>query len=139
MRLVLLFAVFITFGCTTATEPNSARKLGAIAGYQSGDPPVAIEVNGRTATVTFTTYGNSCYTSAATEVRLIGLAAIVTPYDNDPGCLDRMLKHIEHRAVIRFAEPGAARILIRGIDVSTRTAQDMVGDTITIQRTVDVR
>jgi hypothetical protein len=149
MRLIPLLAVLVLSGCSLPAEPgasrdvlasgNGSRELGAIAGFQSGDPHVAIDVQGRTVTVTVHSYGNGCYSVAETEVRLSGMDAVVSPYDWNPGCPQRDLKTVVHATSMGFGASGTAHILVRGIDASTRSSRNLVGDTITVRRTVLLR
>ena len=89
--------------------------------------------------MTVLTYGNRCFSAADTEVRIAAQEAVVTPYDRDPGCPERDLKQIEHSATVRFTEAGDYRILVRGIDASTRSSINLVGDTVVVVRTVTIR
>lgn len=144
MRVAPILSICAALGmlaCSSSTAPESQhqRVLGVIAGYSFAGTEPTIEVNGRWVTVTVYTFGNGCYSALDTEVRVVGLEAFVTPYDANPGCFTRDLKAVPHQAVLHFSAPGTARINLRGIDRTTRNSQNMVGDTITIQRTVELR
>jgi hypothetical protein len=139
MRLLSFVVAAAAWSCSSATVPSAAHVLGVIAGYNDDDPRIELVVQGRTVNLTVMTYGNSCFSAADTDVRVSGLNAVVTPYDQDPECSDRALKQIEHVVAVQFTEPGTARILVRGINASTRTSSNMAGDTVTIERSVSIR
>ncbi len=134
-------AALSVLACSSSTAPESRhpRVLGVIAGYTTAATEPTFEVNGRWVTVTVYTFGNRCVSALDTEVRIVGLEAFVTPYDVNPGCPFRDLKAMPHRAVLRFSSSGIARINLRGISSPTRADQNPAGDTITIQRIVELR
>lgn len=139
MRPLILAAATFLFGCSSSVAPDTPRVLGTIIGYSPDDPEIETTVSGRLLTVQVTTYGNGCYSSAGTEVSVRGLEATLTPYDYEPGCATRDLIRVRHTATVQFEEGGTARIRVRGLDVSDRSAEDMVGDTVTVERTVTLR
>lgn len=139
MRSITFAAVTLLLGCSSATQPDETRVLGAIAGYNQDDPRIEIVPGTASVTVRVTTYGNGCYGEGPTEVDVRGREAVILPYDYTapPGtpCFD-ILNSFSHEAIVRFDGPGAARILVRGIDGSTASARNPRGDTITVERVV---
>lgn len=133
--LVVVFAV----GCSPLTEPRGAPVLGAIAGYTDRDPRIDLAVEGRTVRVTVVTYGGPCDSAAQTSARVSSLDAEIVPYDYRGGCPQRSLETIEHAVTIVFAESGTARVTVRGIDASTRSSANLVGDTVAVLREVVLR
>ena len=140
-RLLSFLLILLASGCSVFTDPDRVRVLGEIAGYLEGDPQVGIEQDGRTVTVLVTTYGSGCHTMGETDVVVEGLTATITPWDYTapPGtaCTDQLLS-FEHRAVVQFATSGTAELRIRGIDISSRSATNMVGDTLVVTQTVEL-
>ena len=149
-------AIMLLAACQSTAEPDiSARGeeaseavgnrvlvLGTIAGYNDGDPDVAVVVSGRTAMVRVTTYGDGCYSKGPTEVTVEGSEVLVTPYDytEPPGTLcTRILESFSHEATVTFGGPADAVIRVLGIDMSRVSAANMDGDTLVVSRTVQVR
>jgi hypothetical protein len=124
------------------TGPDRVRKLGVIAtSGDNGSPRIRLEVEGRRVTVTATTYGNGCYTAGDTELAVRGLEAEITPYDyTEPAgsVCTQQLRIFEHRVTVAFESSGTARVRIRGINDRTRRAGNMVGDTLVVERLVEV-
>ena len=139
--LPLLLLVPLLSTCGVLTGADRVRVLGAIAGYMDGDPQVTVQQDGRTVTVLVTTYGGGCHTPGETDVVIDGLIATITPWDYTatPGteCTHQLLS-FEHRAVVPFSSGGTAQLRIRGMDISRRSAGNMVGDTLVVTRTVAV-
>ncbi|MEX0909542.1 MAG: hypothetical protein WDZ58_07235 [Gemmatimonadaceae bacterium] len=131
----------LVLGCTTTTAPDRVRQLGEIAGFNNGDPYVTIEQDGRRVDVSITTYGDGCHTQGETEVVMNGLGAEVTPYDYSAArgsFCTRELRSSVHRASLNFERSGMAQIRIRGIDASTRSSTNLIGDTLVVVRTVEL-
>ncbi len=149
MRGALLAFSALLLGCAAigtetddGTRPDAVRVMGEIKGYNNDDPRIEIVPGTRSALVRVTTYGGGCHSRGDTEVRVDGMVATVTPYDYTapPGtvCTQPLISFI-HEANISFPSSGTALIRVRGIDRSTRSAQNMIGDTITVERSVEVR
>ena len=141
-RLLPFLLLLPAAACGLVTDTYRIRALGEIAGYMEGDPQIGLERDGRTVTVLITTYGSGCHTTLGeTDVVVDGLMATITPWDYTArpgtGCT-RQLLAFEHRAVVQFASAGTAQLRIRGIDVSSRSAANMVGDTVVVTRTVEL-
>jgi hypothetical protein len=154
MTRLLLAAVLLAAGCNGAERFSPADPaagadgagmvtvLGAIKGYNNDDPRIDVQVNGRTVEVTVSTYGGGCHRLGATETQVVGMSALVVPFDHTapPGTpCTRQLVEMRHRATLGFASAGTARIRVRGIDASTRHGGNMAGDTIEVERTVTLR
>lgn len=138
-----LFVLPLALACagTTATAPDQGRRLGAIAGFKPNDPNVTVVAEGRTVTVSVTTYGGGCESKGETEVTVEGLFAVVSPYDytstTTVACPD-ILKSFVHSTTIQFAGPGMAQITVRGLEGGIRTV-NRPGDTLSVVRTVELR
>ena len=145
-RPLTILSALLILGCSdsddpTATQvatvvPNARRDLGVIAGYGTNDPQISLRAEGRMVEVTIITYGNGCYSAAYTHVEMNGQDALLAPYDWNPGCPQRDLKSVVHVVSVRFAQPGVASIRVRGIDAHTRSSRNMLGDTVTVARSV---
>ncbi|MEO7648259.1 MAG: hypothetical protein ABIV11_08500 [Gemmatimonadaceae bacterium] len=138
-----MFVLPLVLACagTTATAPDQGRRLGTIAGFQLNDPNVAVVPDGRTVTVSVTTYGGGCESKGETEVAVNGLTAVVTPYDytsTATGACTDILRSFVHSTSIQFAGPGTAQIIVRGLDGRTRTANNLMGDTLSVVRSVQL-
>lgn len=133
----------VALGLHAGTDPvgEQRRVLAEIAGYHAGDPFVEVRLAGMAARVAVTTYGSSCNAKADTEVSLQGLTATVVPYNFAPphgtSC-PRDLRAFVHEVTIPFSRSGAAQIRVRGIDRRTRSAANLIGDTITVERSVSI-
>lgn len=139
MRIInVVLGAVILAGCSP-TEPSPERVLGTIAGFSEGDPHVTVSTDGTAATVVVRTYGNGCFSVAATEVELEGLGATVLPYDHDPGCPQRDLLLLEHATTIEFGTPGAAVIRVKGLDASNLSSANLTPDTLVVERTVELQ
>jgi hypothetical protein len=138
MRLAIAVVSTVLAACSSATEVNQNRVLGVITGYGEG-PIVEAAVNGRLVSLTVLTYGTRCYSLADTEVRVNGLTVQVLPFDFNPGCPERDLHPIEHKASFEVKGSGFLQLMVRGIDASTRSATNVVGDTITVERSITVQ
>lgn len=140
-RLLPFLFILLAAGCSLGTDPDRVRVLGQIAGYLEGDPQVSLEQDGRAITVRVTTYGSGCHTPGETDVVVEGLTATITPWDYTAppgtGCTDQLLS-FEHRVAVQFASSGTAELRIRGIDIGSRSATNMVGDTLVVTRTVEL-
>lgn len=144
MRWYLVMFLPLVVACSGATKPESAtvRVLGAIAGYNSDDPRIDVTPIPNGALVTITTYGDGCHRVGETEVEVHGLEALITPYDYTAPAgapCTRQLITMEHEASVTFAGSGTARIIVRGLDSSSRSTTNMVGDTIIVERTLELR
>jgi hypothetical protein len=144
-------AAIVLASCTSAMDvqpdPQHAggagtdrvRMLGAIAGYNNDDPRITIAATGRTVVVEVTTYGGGCHSRGETEVSRTGMTAEIVPYDYTapPGtpCTMQLLS-FRHTAAIEFDQAGTATIRVRGIDGSSRSAQDVGGTEIVVERKV---
>ena len=120
---------------------DRVRQLGEIKGYNNDDPRIEISTSGRTVQVVVTTYGDGCLSKGDTEVRVEGLEADITPYDYTapPGSVcTRQLVSVRHTATVTFSGAGEATIRIHGIDASKRSAANMRGDRIVVERKVRV-
>lgn len=142
MRLIALTIVAFLLGCSSTTEPDRVRVLGAIAGFNEGDPQIQIVPDDQTVTVRVTTYGNGCYSKGETEAVVEGLEATVTPWDSTVAprsgvaCTEILLS-FTHEAVLDFDEAGTARIAVRGMDRSSGSTGKR-GEETTIERFVEV-
>ena len=105
-----------------------------IAGLSTADPRIALQVQGRIVNVSVITYGAPCDSAARTDVQLSDLTAVVSPYDRRGGCPDRSLATFEHNVTIEFRHSGAARVRVRALDASPRSAANPSGDTIVVER-----
>jgi hypothetical protein len=128
MRRQLLFLLPLRVACSSATalESPSVRVLGAIAGYHS---------------VRITTYGGGCHRAGEIEVEVQGLEAVITPYDYTapPGSpCTRQLIMLEHEARVSFGQRGTARIIVVGIDHRQLSTTNTVGDTLRVERTLEI-
>jgi hypothetical protein len=136
---VLLSIVLVS--CSQTTGPDRMRRLGTIAGFNSDDPRIVLQPDGRRVVVSVTTYGDGCYTAGETEVVVQGLEAVITPYDyipaGDAAC-DRFLRVMVHQVTVAFESPGTARLRIHGIDGGTRRVGNMIGDTVVVEREIDL-
>lgn len=147
MRCSIAVTLLLLAGCSLSTEsplsePAPRLVLAAIAGYFAEDPVVEVASSGRTAHVRVRTYGSSCNALGTTDVRVEGLTATVTPYNHAPppgSPCPRDLRIFVHEATVDFASTGSARILVRGLDARTRSATNLVGDTLTVERVVELR
>jgi hypothetical protein len=143
-------AAIIAAACTSAMDaepdPHGAgvgfdrvRVLGEIAGYNQDDPRITVVASGRTVLVEVTTYGGGCHSKGETEVSRSGMTADVVPYDYTapPGtvCTQPLLS-FRHTAAIEFDRAGTATIRVRGVDRRTKSAQNMTGSEIVVERTV---
>jgi len=89
--------------------------------------------------VSVRTYGSGCDSKGETESVVRGLEAEIRPYDYAavPGTLcTREAKVFAHEAASEFRQSGTARVRIYGIDYRQRTAQEPIGHTITVERTI---
>jgi hypothetical protein len=70
-----------------------------------------------------------------------GLEAEITPYDysDGPGSVCTSVgRSFDHRVTVAFESAGTARVRIRGIDGRTRRVGNLVGDTLVLERRVEV-
>jgi hypothetical protein len=139
MRTFAALTALIAIGCSTATNPGGKRAVGVISGYTPADPRIDLIANGRSVQFRVTTYGGPCDSAGETSVRVSGLNAEVMPFDYRGDCGARSLRTIEHVVTINFKEFGTARITVRGVDASTRTAANPVGDTVAVTRELVLR
>jgi len=137
--LVCAGALVLVASCKGATEPARVRELGVVAGYRDGDPQITLRTAGRTVYVSVLTYGGGCESKGETESVVRGLEAEIRPYDYTvvagTVCTSE-LKVFAHEAALEFRQSGTARVRIYGIDNRGRTAQEPLGDTITVERTI---
>lgn len=136
MRIVLAAALAAIAGCSSTSDLRVNRVVGTIAGYTSRDPRIDVVVDGRTVTARILTYGAPCDSAADTDIQQSGLEAEVTPFDYRGDCGERSLVTIEHNVTIRFPEGGTARLVVHGIDASTRSSTNQTGDLIAAQREI---
>lgn len=127
--------------CAEPAGPERVTVLGEIAGYHRDDPRITVAATGRRVEVSVTTYGDGCYAKADTRVTVSGLIADVEPHDfalrGDVACPSVLLS-FTHAVAIDFATGGTARIRVRGIDASTRSAANPAGDTLVVERTIEL-
>lgn len=144
MRVALPALAALLLGCASSMEPDPevigdrVRVLGTIAGYHEDGPQITLVPQGRAVWVSITTFGPGCYRRGETEVEVQGLEAVVAPYNYAPlpgSPCTRDLRSFEHTATLRFEVSGTARILVRGLSTATHP----YGDTITVERFVDLR
>ena len=91
--------------------------------------------------ITITTYGDGCHRIGETNVEVHGLEAVITPYDHTapPGTpCTRQLVTMNHEARVTFDDSGTARIIILGLDHRTLSASNMAGDTVRVERTLEI-
>jgi hypothetical protein len=137
-RLFLLGLVMLTLGCNSIFGPSEQRVVGVIEGLDTDAPSIVVPESvraGEDFTVTIgTTWRNTCARKDATEVRVQGASATVTPYERvtEGGACGDMVQHFTHTATLRFAQPGTAEIVVRGRASHT-------GGVRTIQRSVTVQ
>jgi hypothetical protein len=133
MRSALLLLMAILPRCSSGTEPEGERSMGAITGYNSDDPRIEIVTAPGRAVVRVTTYGGGCHSKGDTDVRVDQMTAVVTPFDYVPrgevACTQQLVSFL-HEATVSFARSGSARILVRGLDIR--------GDTVTVERRVEI-
>ena len=132
VRAVLMLGLF---ACNKSTEPEP-RELAMIVGHSALDPRIATSINGGTVEVSVLTYAGLCDDLAATEVHIVGMEILIVPYNTARGCVERTVKHVEHRIALDVSSTGSAVLRIRGRDV---TAGTIPGDTITVERRIDIR
>ncbi|HYW08566.1 MAG TPA: hypothetical protein VE913_16520 [Longimicrobium sp.] len=138
MRFVVLGLALLTVGCTSVLGPPEERQVGVVLGLAGGTPAIEAPTTvraGEDFTVTIRTgWPNGCAREDGTEVEVRGASATITPYDRmTEGSICTMeVQAFVHTATLRFAQPGTARLLIRGR--ATRT-----GGARTIERSVTVR
>lgn len=124
--------------CRAAT--GYERVQGTIAFYGA---PVQIKVpaqvtRGEPFTVSVLTQVGGCLEPGATEVRVEGLRADVTPYDKDfttagiPCTAD--VEFYTHTATLSFEEAGTAEIVFRGLEEAATGTRE-----ISVTRTLEVR
>ena len=137
---VALSIPLVSCSLITGSDSDRVRKLGVIAtSGDNGSPRIRLQVEGRRVTVTAATYGDGCYTAGDTELAVRGLEAEITPYDHAAGRVcTRELRIFEHRVTVAFESPGTARVRIRGINDRTSGGANMVGDTLVVERLVEV-
>jgi hypothetical protein len=141
MRPSILLGLLLLSGCAMATEPSHHLELGVIAGFFHDDPFVEVRTSGTSAVVTVTTFGSSCNAKGVTRVTMDGLTATIMPFNHAPPAgtpCPRDLRSFVHEATVGFDRSGTARIRVRGIDGRTRSAANLIGDTITVERTVTI-
>lgn len=105
-------------GCSVITGPDESRRVGVIDFH---DQPVEVAVPDTVSAgvdfeVSAVTYGGGCVSADDTEVEVDGLFAQVVPYDlhrRQEACPD-VLRTFEHRALVRFDEPGTAEVRVVG-------------------------
>lgn len=140
MRFLILVSIGYLAACSAPTEPDIDVTIGAIAGYRADDPQITIEpVEGATI-VRVSTYGNSCYSIARTDVAIAGRTAVVTPYDQidlTGVCLD-LLKELVHEIRVDFGRPGPATIVVTGFDRSLPSDGDSHGAIIAVEHEVAI-
>jgi hypothetical protein len=151
---ILALFVFVVSCVALTTEPGAGpseadhgdgtsriRVLGSIAGYNNDDPRIDLVPGNRSVLVRVTTYGDGCHSKGETEVQVDGMEALVTPYDYTatPGtvCTQQLVSSI-HETTVPFSGSGTALLRIRGLDRSRMSAQNMIGDTIVVERSVVV-
>ena len=91
--------------------------------------------------VTISTYGSGCHRIGETHVKVHGLEAVITPYDYTapPGTpCTRQLVTMVHQARVAFNDSGMARIIVLGLDHRTVSAINMIGDTLRVERTLNI-
>lgn len=120
-RIVALGSMVLILGCSSAVGLDQERRIGVIAGFNEDDPRIEAPdtvAAGEPFTVTVTTYGNTCVEKGDTEVRTQDLEATVTPYDfytvGETIVCGEVLNLFEHTVALTFAEPGTARVIVRG-------------------------
>ena len=107
--------------CACSTSPSAVgddQRLSVVDFYQE---PIVLQapdtVNvGEPFEVTTATYGNGCLQAGATLTDIGPGVAMIELFDRVPDadvCTDNLVR-IDRTAVIRFEEPGRARILVRG-------------------------
>lgn len=138
MRFAALGLALLTVGCTSILGPSEEREVGVVLGLAGGVPaieaPATVQA-GEDFTVTIRTgWRNGCARQDGTEVRVQGASATITPYDRitEGAMCTQATQEFVHTATLRFAQPGTARLLIRGRAAHTEGAQ-------TIERSVTVR
>lgn len=140
-RLALAGLLPLLVGCSVTTEPEQRLLLADIAGYFAEDPFVEVTSSGSSATVRVTTFGSSCNAKGITSVTVEDLTATVEPYNYAPPTgtpCPRDLRGFIHEVTIQFNRSGAARILVRGLDARSRSAANLTGDTLTVERWVSI-
>lgn len=139
MRFGVSIVGLLLLTACSVTEPGSQRVLGTIIGFDENDPQITVSADGSRVTATIATYGNGCYSVAETDVEVSGRTATITPFDRDPGCLQRDLKVLEHVVRIEFPSAGTATIRVKGLDKSNLGAADLDPDTVVVERSVDLQ
>lgn len=101
-------------------------------------PWVGIETSGSNVAVTVMTFGPAaCAAPQRVAVQLEGTRAVVTPYlrvrTEDRGCPGALVS-FDQTAIIEFADPGTATVVVRGMDDHDRETAEM----IEVERTVEL-
>ncbi len=144
MRRTCMVLTMLLLGCNSPTQShlNSAlepaagdrvRVLGTIVFGKESE--ITLLPQGRTVSVSISTFGPGCYRKGETEVSVQGLEAVVTPYNYAPppgSPCTRDLRTFAHTATLPFQGSGTARIRVHGLS----TATNPYGDPITIERSV---
>ncbi|HEY0735724.1 MAG TPA: hypothetical protein VGD69_12510 [Herpetosiphonaceae bacterium] len=142
MRKLRLGCLLVLSACVlSACVPRQAVITKQVVGQIPSDrvpdqvirAPATAPVNQRI-TLTVNTYGSStCRTAGGANVEVVGLTAIITPFDRlpvgDVMCTDDLRSH-PRTVNVRFAEPGEA--LIRVIGQSFDGRQTVTEQRITI-------
>jgi hypothetical protein len=138
MRFAALGLALLAAGCTSIVGSREEREVGVVLGLAGGTPaievPTTVQV-GQDFTVTIRTgWRNGCARQDGTEVRVQGASATITPYDRitEGAVCTQATQEFVHSATLRFAQPGTARLLIRGRATPNEGAR-------TIERSVTVR
>lgn len=151
-RIVWMALALVVAACGSPSEPappsqsglpdppaGRVRVLGSIIGYNRDDPRISIVQNGRTVSVSVTTYGGGCHSGGETVVQVSGLFVDITPYDftatTGTVCTQPLLSFV-HEATVRFDVVGTAHIRIHGVDAR---ANNWAGKQVVVERTVAVR
>lgn len=115
--LLVLLTVAAALGCNELW-PGERRVVGHIDFGVGGGPGIPETATASVPQViTFHTYGGGCHEGGETEVDIDGQTAVVTPYDylDVPlnGTCTLVLRSFEHKAIVTFRRPGAAKIVVR--------------------------
>ena len=138
MNKSLIAVLLLLAGCRSTTDSAGVEMLSTIRVNPDAQPAIEISTAGRTAVITFTTYGGGCYSVAETRIEQNGMAVTIRPFDNTGQCTDRILTQLTHESTIVFPSSGAAHVSVIGLDATSASASDLTGDTITVSREFDL-
>ncbi|CAN5728842.1 hypothetical protein BH23GEM6_BH23GEM6_21510 [soil metagenome] len=118
-RLILFAALALTTGCNSVLGLGERQVVAVIDGFGTDAPaievPSVVQAGNDLSVTINTTWGDGCARQGPTEIRSDGATRTITPYTI---IIERQLCTMEarqftHTAVLRFDEPGPARVIVR--------------------------